>query len=254
MTSIETRLDPSIGYPSSRLRAPENDDDASTIIPLARDDWDRDMSPQSIWQKNNRGEHSPDRIDISSSRTDRLQSSSRGQDSLPAVFQQIVQFDPTLESELYASRVYSRNAHWHSVSSLYSTEKSATGLSFLSGISLAQISNLSVISLPIFCHELWNAQQYKIPGNSHTSDSLVAEFPLPERLRDTISGVKCSSVPPAESMVGLIKNGDLLEGLLTSPPKAKATAESMLSAQTDHKLKSEKRVTKEKRSILMLGK
>lgn len=72
----------------------------------------------------------------------------------------IAQFDTMLESDLYTSRVYSRTTHRHSMSSLLN---SIGDLSFLSGISLAQILNLSVISLPIFCHELWNPQQYEEP-------------------------------------------------------------------------------------------
>ncbi len=70
------------------------------------------------------------------------------------------QFDEDLELELHTSRVYSRSAHRHSISSLQSKINSTTGMSCLSAISLAQISNISVFKLPIFYHEIWNPQFY----------------------------------------------------------------------------------------------
>lgn len=73
----------------------------------------------------------------------------------------ISQFDPNLESELHRSRVYVRTMHRQSMTSLTSTHESVAGFSFLSGISLAQISSISVISLPVFAFELWNSQQYR---------------------------------------------------------------------------------------------
>ena len=89
----------------------------------------------------------------------------------------ILQFDPNLESELHASRVYMRTKHRHSMSSLNSTYDSVAGLSFLSGISLAQISSISVISLPIFSYELWNPQQYRCIRSTDMSASLRAQNP-----------------------------------------------------------------------------
>lgn len=74
---------------------------------------------------------------------------------------QIVQRDPGFESALYASRVYSRTTHRHSMSSLVSRDTSVAGLSVLSNLGLAQISSLSVISLPIFSYDLWNHQRFE---------------------------------------------------------------------------------------------
>ena len=75
----------------------------------------------------------------------------------------ISQFDSMLKSEIYASRVYLRTQKRHSISSLTSTSGSIGGLSILSGISLAQVSNISVLSLPIYSFELsklWHPQYY----------------------------------------------------------------------------------------------
>lgn len=66
-----------------------------------------------------------------------------------------------LDLELSNSRVYLRTFHRHSVSSLPSDSGSAPGWSFLSGVSLAQISNISVLSLPLFPHEIWNYHHYE---------------------------------------------------------------------------------------------
>jgi len=76
------------------------------------------------------------------------------------------QLGPSIESELYRSRVYSRTTHRHSLSSLPSGDQSAPGWSFFSNISLAQVSNISVISLPISCLDIWNSHHYKpLPGS-----------------------------------------------------------------------------------------
>lgn len=72
------------------------------------------------------------------------------------------QFDFLLESALHESRVYARLTHRHSASSFPLDAGSLTGMSFLSGISLAQVSNISVISLPIFHYEVLNPQNYTI--------------------------------------------------------------------------------------------
>lgn len=66
-----------------------------------------------------------------------------------------------LNLELYNSRVYLRTSHRHSISSLPSAFGSTSGWSFLSGISLAQISNLSVLSLPIRPQDIWNPHHYE---------------------------------------------------------------------------------------------
>ena len=75
------------------------------------------------------------------------------------------QLDPSLESEMYKSRVYSHAFRRFSTLSLPSNTCSAAGMSFLSAISLGQVSNISVIELPIFYHEDWNTQSCRIPNH-----------------------------------------------------------------------------------------
>ena len=67
----------------------------------------------------------------------------------------ISQFCIQIQAEIEASRVYRRTAQRHSISSFPSDFHSAAW-SALSGVSLAEISNLSVLSLPISYNELWN--------------------------------------------------------------------------------------------------
>ena len=131
--------------------------------------------------------------------------------------------------------MYSRKTHRHSISSLFSTEDSGAGLSLFSGISPAQILSLSVISLSIFCHELWNAQQYEILQDSGTYARPIDEFTsVVRRLRDNTSSVEGSSLSPADPIIGAIgvKNGNLLKRLLKSHLKAKTTAKRVLERQT----------------------
>lgn len=66
-----------------------------------------------------------------------------------------------LDLALCNSRVYLRTSHRHSISSIPSAFGSTCGWSFLSGISLAHISNISVISLPLCPHEIWNSHHYE---------------------------------------------------------------------------------------------
>ena len=101
----------------------------------------------------------------------------------------ILQFDPNLESELHASRVYMRTKHRHSLSSLISTYDSVARLSFLSGISLAQISSISVISLPIYSYELWNPQQYRVV---RSTDISAKEKNLKERTTKLLMLGECN--------------------------------------------------------------
>ncbi|MCJ1250843.1 hypothetical protein MMC30_008071 [Trapelia coarctata] len=65
----------------------------------------------------------------------------------------------TFDEELQASMVYARAAQRHSHLSLPSATRSI-GWSFFSGISLAKISNISVLSLPIMVEEICNGHTY----------------------------------------------------------------------------------------------
>ena len=228
VASIETRFTTPSRYPDSTLRPAQNNNDTSTIISLAQDTWNQNTFTQSIGQKGDREEPPPEVVDVASSITPKGQNSSREQLSSSSVGQQGARFDPTLESQLYASRVYSRNTHRYSTSSVFSTGNSAAGLSFLSGLSLTQISTLSAVSLPIFCHELWNPQQYQIPQNSARGAGLIAK--------------KLSKLRKSRRK------------LLKSPRKAEPMAESARSEQSYQMLKSEKILMEREIKVVLLGK
>lgn len=80
----------------------------------------------------------------------------------------VSQFGIQIQKELEGSRVYQRTAERHSISSFLSGLHSAAW-SALSGVSLAEVSYLSVLSLPISYDELWNPQHYTIVRESHDS-------------------------------------------------------------------------------------
>ena len=110
------------------------------------------------------------------------------------------QFDFLVESALRESRAYARLTHRHSVSSIPSDSGSLTGLSFLSGISLAQVSDISVISLPIFHHEILNPQNYSAM-TEHSSRSVGATSMLDPESRPQLH-VLTEQLTQAESLSG----------------------------------------------------
>lgn len=65
----------------------------------------------------------------------------------------------TFEEELETSPVYKRAGLNHIRYSISST--SSYGPSYLSGLSLSDVSNVSAIALPISPMELWNHQRYR---------------------------------------------------------------------------------------------
>lgn len=92
----------------------------------------------------------------------------------------ISQFGVHIQKELEASRVYRRTAARRSISSFLSGLNSSTG-SALSGVSLAEISSLSALSLPISYDDLWNPQHYTMAHEAHEpadSSKTNALYPL----------------------------------------------------------------------------
>lgn len=88
----------------------------------------------------------------------------------------------SFEQDLRQSRVYTRVSRIITRRSdpepllLPSSASCLTGSSFFSGLSLADISNLSLISLPIAASYLSNAQRYREPLTEHTiSDHLPCQ-------------------------------------------------------------------------------
>ena len=164
----------------------------------------------------------------------------------------ILQFDPNLESELHASRVYMRTKHRHSMSSLNSTYDSVAGLSFLSGISLTQISSISVISLPIFSYELWNPQQYTDIRSTDMSASLRAQNPTysTRRSKSGASDTKTRGLAPKSITAGLLGFLDRAQGKQLFKPQLE---DRLRSARIDQMLNEEKNYKELCTKMLILG-
>lgn len=79
-------------------------------------------------------------------------------------------FGFSFDQDLNTSRPYTRALNRHPVWSAASSEICTMGWSCLSGLSLAEVSQMSVINLPIFPHDLWNGQHY---STSKVEDSRV---------------------------------------------------------------------------------
>ena len=160
----------------------------------------------------------------------------------------ILQFDPNMESELDASRVYMRTKHRHSMSSLVSTYDSVAGLSFLSGISLAQISSISVISLPIFSYELWNSHQYRDIRSIDISASQRVQTTIysPTWSRYDASDTKNRGLAPKVT-AGLL---GFLDGVQV---KSRLAAEKRRSARIVQILSQEKKDKELRTNLLILG-
>lgn len=170
--------------------------------------------------------------------------------------QRILQFDPDLESELHASRVYVRTMHRQSMSSLSSKHNSVAGLSFLSGISLAQMSSISVISLPIFSHELWNPQQYSDMRSTRMSAGLKIQEnnTRSSKIRSGATGTEVTGLAHSVS-TGLqaLRDGFSASSMGKPRRKEKFTAERRRIANSDWISDEEKPRLKYRTNILMLG-
>ena len=77
----------------------------------------------------------------------------------------------TFEKDLKASRPYLRALRRCSGGTLSSSIAPSMGWSYFSGISLADISCLSVVSLPIVPQDLWNGDRYLLSRSIPTSDT-----------------------------------------------------------------------------------
>lgn len=72
-------------------------------------------------------------------------------------------FDQNLRRDLSESQVYARNKHRFSLASITTSTAESLDWSYLSKCSLAAVSILSVIRLPIYSFDLWNPQHYLFP-------------------------------------------------------------------------------------------
>ena len=65
------------------------------------------------------------------------------------------------EEDLLASRVYRKPLYSNSGESLVTSAARSTALSVLSALSLSDISNISILAVPIYAHEISNSRRYK---------------------------------------------------------------------------------------------
>ena len=73
-------------------------------------------------------------------------------------------FGYSFDQDLNASRPYTRATQKHRAWSTTSSEIHTMGWSCLSGVSLAEVSHISVINLPFCPQDLWNGQRYSEKG------------------------------------------------------------------------------------------
>lgn len=158
--------------------------------------------------------------------------------------------DYAVERNLASSFVYIRadSRMLTSVLSSNSSAGSGCGWSFLSWISLAQVSNLSVISLPVSWHGLWKPEQYK-PLMEAEVTSYINAIHDTERQRIKSQTLQTSRLkaevhpPPFKPL--------LSRGTLTF--RGQALKDRAVSDSIDRYLIREKARSSESIKILLLG-
>ncbi|KAI4254949.1 MAG: hypothetical protein LQ352_002811 [Teloschistes flavicans] len=79
--------------------------------------------------------------------------------------------EPAFEKELETSPAYKRAA-FNRLRVSQSSSNAASGPSFLSGLSLCDVSNVTAMALPISSTELWNHHRYTCPPDSSQTAAL----------------------------------------------------------------------------------
>ena len=165
------------------------------------------------------------------------------------------QFDSLMESELYDSRVYLRAIRRFSTLSLPSNTCSAPGMSFLSGVSLGQISNISVIELPIFYHEIWDSRDYKL-ADDHGVKSSASRMDLSRSVSSSkaVANNLRNSAGYVNDMGGTvrIKEWNPLKMVLRSRLKSEADA-WLRNAQFEKELKRYREEEMTRVNLVLLG-
>ena len=157
--------------------------------------------------------------------------------------------DYAVERSLASSFVYLR-ADGRMLTSVLSSNSSAgsgCGWSFLSGISLAQVSNISVMSLPVSWHGLWRPEQYK-PLKEAELTSYINAIRTTERRR-----IKSQTLQTSQSNAGVQPTPfkPLLSGIPSFQSKAARARD--VSDSIDRTLNHEQARSSESIKILLLG-
>lgn len=119
----------------------------------------------------------------------------------------------TFEQDLYASPVYTRTMEGKSNLSLPLSTRHSTARSFLSNLSFADVSDISVLSLPISTAEIWNHHHYMME-----QDRVTKKHASPRESRCAMSQGDSVSRANAEleSMIDKITTGDISEDMSSS--------------------------------------
>ena len=155
----------------------------------------------------------------------------------------------TIERSLASSFVYIRadRRMLTSVLSSNSSVASGCGWSFLSGISLAQVSNLSVISLPVSWHGLWKPEQYK-PLKEAEVTSYINAIHDTERQQIKSQTLQMSW---SKAEVQSTSSKPLLSGIPIF--RGQASRDRAISDSIDRYLHREEARSRENVKILLLG-
>ena len=125
-------------------------------------------------------------------------------------------FSYSFDDDLRRSRVYARNAQRFSTASLSSSANWSIGWSFFSDASLSEISNISVIRLPITPQDLWNSKHY----TPHGSDAVAMAPKLPDT---TLQHQNESRGSSGTTVRRIARSGVPLKLLISKPVIAKNT-------------------------------
>lgn len=120
-------------------------------------------------------------------------------------------FDP----DLLSSRVYARNSMRNSNTLSPSSSTPSFGYSLLSDTSLADISNFSVLSLPILYSEIWNQHHYTPEPFSATSSNVTGQrstFRMSQHLESSPGDFRSVSIPMTDTKLQRIPGKILLLG------------------------------------------
>lgn len=109
----------------------------------------------------------------------------------------------TFEKDLRASRPYMRALKRYSDCTATSSVAPSMGWSFFSGISLAEVSCLSAIGLPVASQDLWNGNRY-CASNSSPHHHLEESRLVPERLLHSMARNSATSLATVTALKNLL--------------------------------------------------
>ena len=146
------------------------------------------------------------------------------------------------EKDLKTARVYRRIANRCSVLSFPSSTGQSQGWSCLSDISLSQVSNISVLALPISATELYDGGQYLVDTSSDGMQSLSHPW------LSLIRNVGCAEADlswPASRIINWMREQVLDDSLITDFLAHELSGQEILHLDYDHMTRCAKGVSKQ---------